>query len=60
VFDRYRGRDIPKGCVSVAIHIIFQHSDRTLSANEVQAAQDAIVADLERTLDARLRGAEQR
>ncbi len=60
VFDRYRGRGIPKGCVSVAIQIVFQHSDRTLSANEVQAAQDAIVASLERTLEARLRGAEQR
>jgi phenylalanyl-tRNA synthetase beta chain len=60
VFDRYRGHGIPKGCVSVAIQIVFQHSDRTLSANEVQAAQDDIVAKLERTLDARLRGAEQR
>jgi phenylalanyl-tRNA synthetase beta chain len=59
VFDRYRGRGIPKGCVSVAIQIVFQHSDRTLSTDEVQAAQDAIVAELGRTLDARLRGAEQ-
>lgn len=58
VFDRYRGRGIPKGCVSVAIQIVFQHSDRTLSTDEVQAAQDAIVAELGRTLDARLRGAD--
>jgi len=59
VFDRYRGRGIPKGCVSVAIQIVFQHSERTLSAEEVQAAQDAIVNALGRTLNARLRGAEQ-
>lgn len=59
VFDRYRGRGIPGGCVSVAIQIVFQHPDRTLSTDEVQEAQDAIVVELGRSLDARLRGAEQ-
>ena len=57
VFDRYRGRGIPQGCVGVGIQIVFQHPDRTLSAEEVQEAQDAIVAGLGRTLEARLRGA---
>jgi len=56
VFDRYRGRGIPQGCVGVGIQIVFQHPDRTLSAEEVQEAQDAIVAELGRTLEARLRG----
>ncbi|MFQ5877638.1 MAG: phenylalanine--tRNA ligase subunit beta [Acidobacteriota bacterium] len=56
-FDRYRGRGVPHGCVSLAIQIVFQHSERTLSSDEVQAAQDAIVAALGRTLGATLRGA---
>jgi phenylalanyl-tRNA synthetase beta chain len=57
-FDRYRGGGIPKGWVGVAVQIVFQHADRTLAAGEVQAAQDAIVAELGRALGARLRGAD--
>ena len=56
VFDRYRGRGVPRGRVSVAIQIVFQRSDRTLSTDEVPAAQDAIVAELGRALGASLRG----
>ncbi len=57
-FDRYRGPGVPKGCVSVAVQILFRHSDRTLTSDEVQSAQDAIVAALDRELGARLRGPE--
>lgn len=56
-FDRYRGPGVPEGCVSLAIQIVFQHPDRTLLAEEVQQAQEAIVAALRREFGARLRGA---
>jgi phenylalanyl-tRNA synthetase beta chain len=56
VFDRYRGAGIPEGRVSVAVQVVFQHPERTLSAEEVQSAQDAIVEALGRTVGARLRG----
>ncbi len=55
VFDRYFGPGVPEGKVSLAIQIAFQHPERTLSAEEVQAVQDAIVAALERELGATLR-----
>jgi phenylalanyl-tRNA synthetase beta chain len=56
VFDRFRGRGLPQGAASLAIQVQFQHPDRTLEADEVQAAQEAIVASLARSLQARLRG----
>ncbi len=55
VFDRYTGPGVPEGKVSLAIQIAFQHPERTLSAEEVQAVQGAIVAALERELGATLR-----
>jgi len=56
VFDRYRGPGVPDDSVSLAIEIVFLHPDRTLAAEEVQAAQDSIVRALGRDLGARLRG----
>jgi phenylalanyl-tRNA synthetase beta chain len=56
-FDRYRGSGVPEGCVSLAIQVVFQHPDRTLLAEEIQEAQEAIVAALRAELGARLRGA---
>jgi phenylalanyl-tRNA synthetase beta chain len=55
-FDRYRGPGVPEGCVSVAVQISFRHAERTLTSEEVQAAQDKIVSALERQLGTRLRG----
>jgi phenylalanyl-tRNA synthetase beta chain len=59
VFDRYRGAGVPEGKVSLAIQIVFQHPERTLAAEEVQSAQDAIVSALGDSLGAWLRGAQQ-
>jgi phenylalanyl-tRNA synthetase beta chain len=56
VFDRYRGKGVEAGCASVALQVVFQHPERTLAADEVQAAQDAIVTALQDRLGARLRG----
>jgi phenylalanyl-tRNA synthetase beta chain len=56
VFDLYHGSGVPEGCVSVAIQVVFQHRERTLETEEVQAAQEAIVTELDAQLGARLRG----
>ncbi len=55
-FDRYQGPGVPEGCMSVAIQVVFQHPDRTPATEEVQRAQDTIVAALRREVGARLRG----
>jgi len=56
VFDRFRGKGLPPGTASVAIQVLFQHPERTLSTDEVQAAQDAVVATLAGRLGIGLRG----
>ncbi len=47
-FDRYQGKGIPEGQVSVSFHLTFRASERTLTDAEVQQAMDAIVAALAR------------
>jgi phenylalanyl-tRNA synthetase beta chain len=47
-FDRYRGKGIPEGRVSLSFHLTFRSPDRTLTDAEVQQAMDAIVAVLAR------------
>jgi phenylalanyl-tRNA synthetase beta chain len=51
-FDRYQGRGIPAGKVSLAVRLTFQAADRTLTDSEVQAAMQQIVAALGRELGA--------
>jgi phenylalanyl-tRNA synthetase beta chain len=51
-FDRYQGKGIPDGKVSLAVHLTFQAADRTLTDAEVQTAMDAIVAALNKDLGA--------
>ena len=55
VFDRFRGAGLPPGTAGVAIQVTFQHPDRTLSTEEVQAAQAAVVAALDGRLGVALR-----
>jgi len=55
-FDLYRGLGVPQGCASLAVQIVFQHPERTLEADEVQAAQETIVKALAARVGARLRG----
>jgi len=47
-FDRYKGKGIPEGQVSVSLHLTFRAADRTLIDSEVQQAMDAIVEALGR------------
>lgn len=48
-FDRYQGKGIPEGRVSLSLRLTFRSPERTLTDDEAQAAMDQIVAALERT-----------
>jgi phenylalanyl-tRNA synthetase beta chain len=47
-FDRYQGKGVPAGKVSVSVRLTFQSPDRTLTDAEVQASFDRILAALVR------------
>ena len=51
-FDRYQGKGIPDGQVSLALRLTFQAPDRTLTDAEVHTAMQRIVADLTSQLGA--------
>jgi len=46
IFDRYEGRGVPEGRVSVAFRLVFQRSDRTLTDAEVARAIERVVGML--------------
>jgi phenylalanyl-tRNA synthetase beta chain len=54
-FDRYQGKGIPDGKVSLSFRLTFQSPERTLTDDEVSAAMTAIVSALKS-----MHGAEQR
>jgi phenylalanyl-tRNA synthetase beta chain len=45
-FDRYKGKGVPDGTVSVSVRLTFQAGDRTLTDGEVQQAFDRILSAL--------------
>jgi len=45
-FDRYQGKGVPEGHVSLSLRLTFRASDRTLTDTEIQTAMDAILAAL--------------
>jgi phenylalanyl-tRNA synthetase beta chain len=47
-FDRYQGKGVPSGSVSVSVRLTFQAPDRTLTDSDVQQAFDRILAALVR------------
>jgi phenylalanyl-tRNA synthetase beta chain len=51
-FDRYQGKGIAEGKVSLALHLTFQAPDRTLTDGEVATAMQEIVAALTSKLGA--------
>jgi phenylalanyl-tRNA synthetase beta chain len=55
-FDRYDGKGVPQGQVSLSLRLTFRHPDRTLTDDEVQRAVDGIVDALGREHQATLRG----
>jgi len=56
LFDVYQGTGVPLGQKSLAISLLFQSTDRTLTSEEISQAQEQILRSLERELDATLRG----
>ena len=55
LFDRYEGKGIPKGQVSLAFRMVFQRTDRTLTDAEVASATDRVVKMLSRRFGGTLR-----
>jgi phenylalanyl-tRNA synthetase beta chain len=45
-FDRYQGKGVPDGQVSLSLRLTFRAPDRTLTDGEVQAAMDRVLAAL--------------
>ena len=54
-FDRYTGKGVPDGRVSLSLRLTFRAPDRTLTDHEVQRAVEAIVSALGATHGAGLR-----
>jgi phenylalanyl-tRNA synthetase beta chain len=48
VFDRYQGKGVPSGAVSLSVRLTFQAAERTLTDAEVQHSVDTILAALVR------------
>ena len=55
IFDVYRGDPIPAGKKSVALHVAFQSSERTLSDDDARVLRERIVAELAERFGAELR-----
>ena len=45
-FDRYQGKGVPEGKVSLSLRLTFRSSDRTLTDSDVQSAMDDVLAAL--------------
>jgi phenylalanyl-tRNA synthetase beta chain len=45
-FDRYQGKGIPDGQISLSLRLTFRAPDRTLTDSEVQKAVDGVLAAL--------------
>jgi len=55
LFDVYRGKGVPAGKKSVALHLAFSRDDRTLESAEVDAAMARVRAVLEKGFAAEMR-----
>jgi len=51
-FDRYQGKGVPEGKVSLSLRLTFRSPDRTLTDAEVQKAMDDVLAALRSRHDA--------
>ncbi len=55
LFDRYDGKGIPEGRVSLAFRLVYQRTDRTLTDAEVTKSVDRVVQLLANRFDGELR-----
>jgi phenylalanyl-tRNA synthetase beta chain len=56
VFDVYQGQGVPEGQKSVAVEVLIQPTDKTLTDAEIDALSAKIVAAAAKTVGAKLRG----
>jgi phenylalanyl-tRNA synthetase beta chain len=56
VFDVYAGQGVPDGMKSVAVEVVVQPRDKTLTEAEIEAVSARIVAAAEKAVGAKLRG----
>jgi phenylalanyl-tRNA synthetase beta chain len=56
VFDVYKGAGLPEGAKSIALNVVLQPRERTLTDAEIDAAIANIVAEVTKKTGARLRG----
>jgi phenylalanyl-tRNA synthetase beta chain len=56
VFDVFEGKGLPEGRKSLAVRIVYQAPNKTLTAEELEKAEQGILRALERELGATLRG----
>lgn len=56
VFDVYQGEHVEKGCKSIALNIVYQANDHTLTDDEVVPLHQEILNELESKCNAKLRG----
>lgn len=55
LFDRYAGEQVPEGQVSLGFSLVYRAPDRTLSVEDVEPAQQRILARLQEAFGAVLR-----
>ncbi len=55
LFDKYEGKGIPKGKVSIAINFVFQSDEKTLNSDEISALHKSIVEEFLKEFKAELR-----
>ncbi len=48
-FDRYTGKGVPEGQISLSVRLTFRGADRTLTDEDVQTAMDGILSALRET-----------
>lgn len=56
VFDLYQGKGVPEGAKSLAVEVVLQPREKTLTDAEIEALSARIVAAAEKAVGARLRG----
>ena len=55
LFDRYEGKGVPQGKVSLAFRLVFQREDRALKDDEIAKQMDRVVKMLRHRFDGELR-----
>lgn len=56
VFDLYQGKGVPEGARSLAVEVVLQPREKTLTDTEIEALSSRIVAAAEKAVGAKLRG----